>query len=87
MPRLARLDASGVLHHIMIRGIERRNTFGNNKDREDFLNRLANLLPETETLCYAWAFLFKADQRLFQNQYKSNLCQVENPPQGEKRFT
>ena len=24
MPRLARLDAPGVLHHIMIRGIERR---------------------------------------------------------------
>jgi hypothetical protein len=24
MPRLARLDAAGVLHHIMIRGIERR---------------------------------------------------------------
>ncbi|MCP4261915.1 MAG: transposase [Planctomycetes bacterium] len=57
MPRLARLDAPGVLHHIMIRGIERRKIFRNNKDREDFLDRLSNLLPETETICYAWAFL------------------------------
>ena len=57
MPRLARLDAPGVLHHIMIRGIERRKIFLDNKDREDFLDRLSNLLPETETTCYAWAFL------------------------------
>jgi hypothetical protein len=27
MPRQARLDAPGVLHHIMIRGIERRKIF------------------------------------------------------------
>ena len=53
MPRLARLDAPGVLHHIMIRGIERRKIFLDNEDREDFLDRLSNLLPQTETLCYA----------------------------------
>jgi hypothetical protein len=47
MPRLARLDAPGVLHHIMIRGIERRKIFRDNKDREDFLDRLGKLLPET----------------------------------------
>ena len=34
MPRLARLDAPGVLHHVIIRGIERRNIFQDNKDRE-----------------------------------------------------
>jgi hypothetical protein len=27
MPRLARLDAPGVLHHVMGRGIERKNIF------------------------------------------------------------
>ena len=27
MPRLARLDAPGVLHHVIIRGIERRDIF------------------------------------------------------------
>jgi putative transposase len=49
MPRLARLDAPGVFHHVMIRGIERRKIFRNNKDREDFLDRLGKLLPETQT--------------------------------------
>jgi hypothetical protein len=57
MPRLARLDAPGVLHHIMIRGIERRKIFPNNKDCEDFCERLSNLLPETKTACYAWVFI------------------------------
>ncbi|HUT69571.1 MAG TPA: hypothetical protein VMW89_02745 [Desulfatiglandales bacterium] len=57
MPRLARLDAPGALHHIMIRGIERRKIFLNNKDREGFCERLSHLLPETKTACYAWALL------------------------------
>jgi putative transposase len=35
----------------MIRGIERRNIFWNDEDREDFLNRLSKLLPETGTPC------------------------------------
>ncbi len=46
MPRLARLDAPGVLHHVIIRGIERRNIFEDNKDRDNFLARLNNLLPK-----------------------------------------
>jgi REP element-mobilizing transposase RayT len=57
MPRLARLDAPGVLHHIIIRGIERRNIFRDNQDRENLLGRLGELLLETRTGCYAWAFL------------------------------
>jgi len=47
--KLDRLDAPGVLHHIMIRGIERRKIFRNDKDREDFLDRLSTLLPKTDT--------------------------------------
>jgi len=35
MPRLARLDAPGVFHHIIIRGIERRKIFRDNHDREN----------------------------------------------------
>ena len=35
MPRTARLDAPGVLHHVMIRGIEGRKIFRNKKDRKD----------------------------------------------------
>ena len=57
MPRLARLDAPGVLHHIIIRGIERRKIFRDDRDRENFLERLGRLLVETKTGCYAWTFL------------------------------
>jgi putative transposase len=55
MPRLARLDAPGVLHHIIIRGIERRKIFRN--DNDNLIDRLSILLPETQTACYAWALL------------------------------
>jgi len=57
MPRLARLDAPGVLHHVIIRGIERRNIFEDSKDRDNLLKRLGELLPATKTSCYAWAML------------------------------
>ena len=110
MPRQARLDAPGALHHVMIRGIERRAIFRSDRDREDFLDRLASLLPETGTLCYAWAFLpnhahflltsgstgiaalmrrlltgyavsfnlrHRRHGQLFQNRYKSILCQED----------
>jgi len=45
MPGQARLDAPGVLHHIMIRGIERRKIFINDRDRGDFLDSLLRILP------------------------------------------
>ncbi len=57
MPRLARIDVAGVLHHIIIRGINDRAIFKNDSDRDNLLDRLAVLLPETHTACYAWAFL------------------------------
>jgi len=108
MPRSSRLDALGALNHIMIRGIERRKIF--NDDREEFLGRLEKLLPITKTSCFAWAlipnhahFLFrtgnvpiatlmrrlltgyavyfnhrhKRSGQLFQNRYKSILCQED----------
>jgi len=67
MPRLARLDAPGVLHHIMIRGIERRKTFRDNKDRDDFIERLSIILPETDTSCYAWALISSHAHFLFRS--------------------
>ncbi|MBL7175125.1 MAG: hypothetical protein ISS66_04795 [Desulfobacteraceae bacterium] len=57
MPRLARLDVPGVLHHIMILGIERHKIFRDNKDRDDFIERLSVILPGTNTSCYAWSFM------------------------------
>lgn len=110
MPRQARLDAPGVLHHIMIRGIERRKIFLTERDREDFLERLSKLLPQTNTDCYAWVFIpnhahflfrtglaplstimrrlltgyavsfnrrHKRHGQLFQNRYKSIVCQED----------
>ena len=46
MPRLARLDAPGILHHVMVRGIERKEIFINDTDRRDFISRLATLAEE-----------------------------------------
>jgi hypothetical protein len=57
MPRSACLDAPWVLHHIMIRDIERWPIFKGDQDGEDLLERISILLPEIKTACYAWAFL------------------------------
>ena len=57
MPRKARIDAPGALYHIICRGIERREIFKDDVDRNDFLDRVRNLLCETETPCFAWALM------------------------------
>jgi putative transposase len=57
MPRGPRLDAPGVLHHVMVRGIERRDIFRTDADREDFVARLAALVEATGLTVYAWALL------------------------------
>ncbi len=49
MPRLARIDAPGVLHHIIIRGIERKKMFKDKTDQDNFIDRLSRLVPETQT--------------------------------------
>jgi REP element-mobilizing transposase RayT len=57
MPRKARIDWPGALHYVIIRGIERRKIFRSDYDRADFVKRLAKLIPETQTDCFAWALL------------------------------
>jgi REP element-mobilizing transposase RayT len=57
MPRQPRLDAPGILQHVMARGIERRLIFVDDPDRKDFLARFAQILEETQTQCYAWALI------------------------------
>ena len=42
MPRQPRLDIPDLLHHVMVRGIERRVIF---TDNTDFVERLRRLLP------------------------------------------
>jgi putative transposase len=111
MPRQARIDAPGALHHVIVRGIERRKIFKDDTDRLDFLMRLDKVLSDTHTRCFAWALipnhfhlLLRSGNRslatvmrrlltgyaigfnrrhrrrgqLFQNRYKSILCQEDN---------
>jgi REP element-mobilizing transposase RayT len=110
MPRQARLDAPGTLHHVIIRGIERRLIVRGQADRTDFVWRLGRLAVETETGVYAWALMknhahlmlrssasglphfmrrlltgyaiaFNQRHRrfghLFQNRYKSIICEED----------
>src|SRR4030042_3621695 len=110
MPRKARIDAPGALHHIIIRGIERRKIFLCDADRDFFLERFGRIIKETHTSCFAWAlmdnhahFLIRTgltpiptvmrrlltghavsfnrrhhrNGHLFQNRYKSILCQED----------
>lgn len=57
MARQARLDSPGTLHHVMIRGIERRRIVDDDIDRNDFVRRLGMLAEETRTPIYAWALM------------------------------
>ena len=110
MPRKARIDAPGALQHIIIRGIERKDIFRDDHDKENFIGRLGTILKETSTKCYAWALLsnhvhlllragvvpiatvmrraltgyaqqfnrrYRRHGQLFQNRYKSILCEED----------
>jgi len=110
MPRKGRIDATGAVHHVVVRGIERSPIFRDSKDLENFLSRLSVLLKETSTSCYAWALIknhvhlllrsgrvglsplmrrlltgyaqqfnrrHKRSGHLFQNRYKSFLCEED----------
>ena len=57
MPRQPRLDVEGALHHVIVRGIERSPIFKDNKDRQRFVDRLADLVGATGTKVYAWALI------------------------------
>lgn len=110
MPRKSRIDAPGALHHIIVRGIERKPIFKDSRDYEDFLERLGTLLISSSTPCYAWVLMknhvhillrtglvpiatlmrrlltgyaqrfnrrHKRHGHLFQNRYKSILCEED----------
>ena len=44
MPRRPRLDISGALHHIMVRGIDHADIFLDDDDRRRFLEKLGELV-------------------------------------------
>jgi putative transposase len=110
MPRQSRLDAPGLLHHVMTRGLERGLLFRTKDDYEDFLTRLEESLKRSPNEILAWSLMpnhvhllvrsgpggitglmrrvmsgyavaFNARHRrvgyLFQNRYKSIVCEEE----------
>jgi hypothetical protein len=48
MPGRSRIDATGALHHIMVRGIERIEVFGSDADSSHFAERLAEVPEDTK---------------------------------------
>ena len=111
MPRRARLDVPGALHHIMVRGINKSAIFDDDQDRQKFLERLGDNIVEAKCSIYAWVLmtnhvhlLFKSGGKgistvmrkvltwyaiyynrrhkrtghLFENRYKSILCDENN---------
>ena len=110
MPRHARLDVPGTLHHVMVRGIEGTNIFEDEEDRQAFVDRIKSLVRETSTRILAWALMDNHDHlliisgpvglptfmrrlltgyavgynrrhqrfgHLFQNRYKSIICELD----------
>ncbi len=57
VPRQPRLDAPSTLHHVMVRGIERTALFRDDRDRTDFVARLATVVAAGAWTVYAWALL------------------------------
>ena len=57
MPRRARLDAPGTLHHVIVREIEKRRIVNDVADRKNFVTRMGQLALETQTAIYAWALM------------------------------
>ena len=43
MPRRARLNAAGTLHHVMVCGIKKRRIVADDQDRNLFFERLGDL--------------------------------------------
>jgi REP element-mobilizing transposase RayT len=57
VPRRTRLDAPGVIHHVMMRGIDGARVFRDAADRSSFVDRLARVLVEGGAPCLAWALM------------------------------
>lgn len=57
MPRGPRIDYPGLLHHVIVRGMERKNIFQDEKDYKDFIGRIEKVIARTETKIYAWSLM------------------------------
>lgn len=59
MPRHARLDAPGALHHVIGRVIERQPIVRDDADRAAFVERRSGMPAVTGTRWYTWAALWE----------------------------
>ena len=57
MARCSRLDYKGALHHVMARGIEQREIFHCDGDKNAFLDRLGEVVETTGASVYAWTLM------------------------------
>jgi REP element-mobilizing transposase RayT len=57
VPRHIRLDAPGVVHHVMIRGVDGTRIFLDTHDRQSFVDRMTRVLVEGGAPCFAWALM------------------------------
>jgi REP element-mobilizing transposase RayT len=110
MPRHRRIEIAGAIYHVITRGIERREIFKDDKDREEFVRRFGEALKTTGSKCLGWVLMpnhlhlliragvkplsdvmrklltgyavyfnhrHKRSGYLYQNRYKSVLCEEE----------
>ena len=68
MPRQARLDASGTLHHVIVRGIERRKIVDDDIDRKRFVDRLGHISIDLQKPVYSWALMTNHAHILLQSE-------------------
>lgn len=57
MPRQARLDSPGTLHHVIVRGIEKRRIVDDLRDRQEFVSHMGETASSTGTIIYAWSLM------------------------------
>ena len=51
------MDAPGTLHHVIVRGIEKRRIVDDRKDRVNFVSRLGQVASDTGMVIFAWALM------------------------------
>ena len=57
MPRRPRSDFPGAFHHVIVRGVDRRDLFRDDEDRAAYCDQLARIFPEDGAACLAWALM------------------------------
>ena len=56
-PPQSRIDAPGALHHVIIRGIERKAIVKDDDDRNEFVERMESIFGDSSTPRFAWTLM------------------------------